>query len=177
MDRWISALRDRDDSIISSPRDLCASLSSFYSDIFSASLVDPHIQAELLENLSSPLSGDQSSLCEGHLSMEEVLSSLRGMARPKAPGLDGLPMDFYLKFWSVMGSDLVSVLNSCLNSGCLSFLSAVVHSCSDEFWPVLCGLGGPLLSSVQSSINVNGNISPFFILLHVVILVGLVWPL
>ena len=119
MDRWISALRDRDDSIISSPRDLCASLSSFYSDIFSASLVDPHIQAELLENLSSPLSGDQSSLCEGHLSMEEVLSSLCGMARPKAPGLDGLPMDFYLKFWSVMGSDLVSVLNSCLNSGCL----------------------------------------------------------
>ena len=74
MDRWISALRDRDDSIISSPRDLCASLSSFYSDICSASLVDPHIQAELLENLSSPLSGDQSSLCEGHLSMEEVLS-------------------------------------------------------------------------------------------------------
>ena len=106
-------------TIISSPHDLCASLSSFYSDLFSASLVDPHIQADLLENLSSPLSGDQSSLCEGHLSVEEVLSSLRGMARPKAPGLDGLPMDFYLKFWSVMGSDLVSVLNSCLNSGCL----------------------------------------------------------
>ena len=57
------------------------------------------------------------------------------------------------------------------------FLRAVVHSCSDRFWPVLCGLGGPLLSSVESSINVNGNISPFFHLLHVVILVGLVWPL
>lgn len=77
-------MRDRDDSVVSSPHDFCASLSSFYSDLFSTSLVDPHIQADLLENLSSSLSDDQSSLCEGHLSVDEVLSSLRGIARPKA---------------------------------------------------------------------------------------------
>ena len=58
---WIG-MRDRDDSIVSSPHDFCASLSSFYSDLFSTSLVDPHIQADLLENLSSSLSDDQSSL-------------------------------------------------------------------------------------------------------------------
>ena len=34
--------------------------------------------------------------------------------------IDGLPMEFYLKFWKVLGDDLVSVLNSCLDSGCLS---------------------------------------------------------
>jgi len=39
------------------------------------------------------------------------------MARRKAPGLDGLPMEFYLKFWNVLSNDLVSVLNSCLDSG------------------------------------------------------------
>ena len=54
------------------------------------------------------------------MSVEEVLFALRGMARRKAPGLDGLPMEFYLKFWSVLGSDLVSVLNSSFDSGCLS---------------------------------------------------------
>ena len=52
--------------------------------------------------------------------MEEVLVALRGMARRKAPGLDGLPMEFYLKFWSILDSDLVSVLNSSFDSGCLS---------------------------------------------------------
>ena len=61
-DRWISALRDRDGSIVSSPPDLCTSLSSFYSDLFSASSVDPHVQADLQENLSSSLSGSQSFL-------------------------------------------------------------------------------------------------------------------
>ena len=119
-DRWISALRDEDDSIVSSPRDLCTSLSSFFSGLFSASPVDPRIQTDLLGNLSSSLPDDQSSLGEGHLSVEEVLVALRGMARRKAPGLDGLPMEFYLKFWSVLGSDLVAVLNSSFDSGCLS---------------------------------------------------------
>ena len=61
------------------------------------------------------------------MSVEEVLFALCGMARRKAPGLDGLPMEFYLKFWSVLGSDLVSVLNSSFDSGCLSLsLSAEV---------------------------------------------------
>ena len=119
-DRWISALRDGDGSVVSSPLDLCASLSSFYSDLFSASSVDPQVQADLLGNLPSSLSGGQSSLCEGHLTVDEVLSALRGMARRKAPGLDGLPMEFYLKFWPVLGADLVSVLNSCFDSGSLS---------------------------------------------------------
>ena len=42
------------------------------------------------------------------------------MARRKAPGLDSLPVEFYVKFWDVLGPDLVSVLNSCLDSGSLA---------------------------------------------------------
>ena len=42
------------------------------------------------------------------------------MARGKAPGCDGLPMEFYLKFWDVLGNDLVLVLNSAYRLGSLS---------------------------------------------------------
>ena len=35
------------------------------------------------------------------------------------PG-DGLPMEFYLAFWDLLGADLVEVLNSCYRSGRLS---------------------------------------------------------
>ena len=61
-----------------------------------------------------------SALCEGHLTDAECLAALQGMARCKAPGLDGFPMKFYLKFWPILGSDLVNVLNSCFDTGCLS---------------------------------------------------------
>ena len=42
------------------------------------------------------------------------------MARRRAPGTDGLPMEFYVRFWEVFGQDLVDVLNACYAFASLS---------------------------------------------------------
>lgn len=42
------------------------------------------------------------------------------MAKNKTPGLDGFQAEFYLAFWSVLGSDLVDVLNCAFRVGFLS---------------------------------------------------------
>ena len=68
-------------------------LRSFYLDLFTAVPC-----AELLSHISSVLPFDNSEACEGLLSQGECLAALQGMARGKAPGCDGLPMEFYLKF-------------------------------------------------------------------------------
>ena len=99
---------------------MCASFAAFYTSLFSANPTDPVIRASLLNNVSSSLSPAMAALCEGHLTVAECLTALQGMARRKAPGLDGLPMEFYVKFWPVLGSDLVNVLILCFDSGCLS---------------------------------------------------------
>ena len=88
--------------------------------MFSAEPTDHSICTSLLGNISASLSSDETALCEGLLTVDECFTALQDMARRKAPGLDGFPMKFYLKFWHVLGSDLVNVLNSCFNSGCLS---------------------------------------------------------
>ena len=119
-DRWVSALRKDDGSIVASPDDLCRSFSSFYIDLFTAANTDPSAQAKMLGNLSSVLPPAEASVCDGHLSVEECFAALQGMASRKAPGLDGLPMEFYVKFWGVLGKDLVAVLDSCFDAGCLS---------------------------------------------------------
>ena len=103
-----------------SPDDLCQSFASFYSSLFSAESIDVAAQESLLNNVESSLPSDQSESCEGLLTVEECLEALTGMARRKAPGLDGLPAKFYLKFWSVLGQDLVQVLNSCYRAGSLT---------------------------------------------------------
>ena len=120
VDRWISAIRSPSGCIVSDPHDLCDSFSAFYSDLFTASPVDSLAQQSLLSNLSAALSRDQADLCEGYLGVEECRGALMGMARNKAPGSDGLPMEFYVKFWDVIGSDLVTVLNSCFDAGFLA---------------------------------------------------------
>ena len=101
-DRWISALRKDDGSIVSSPVDLCSCLSDFYLSLFSTETTDSAVRSSL------------------HPQVEECHTALQGMATSKAPGSDGLPMEFYLKFWNVLGADLVAVLNSCFDYGSLS---------------------------------------------------------
>ena len=119
-DRLVSALRLEDESIVNSADDLVDVFANFYSSLFTAEEVDCAAQEELLSKVSVSLSSEQSEVCEGALSVEECFSSLKGMAHRKAPGNDGLPMEFYVKFWSVLGADLVRVLNFCFTNRRLS---------------------------------------------------------
>ena len=109
----MSALRQDDVSIVNSAPDLVDCFANFYSALFSAEDVDRVSQEELLSKLSARLSADQKEVCEGALSVDECFSALKGMAHRKAPGNDGLPMEFYVNFWPVLGADLMRVLNSC----------------------------------------------------------------
>ena len=79
-------------------------LSSFYSSLFSSEDTIPSAQAVLLNNLETSLPPEQSGLCDGPLSLSACHSCLLGMALRKAPGCDGLPVEFYLKFWDVLGA-------------------------------------------------------------------------
>lgn len=118
-DRAISAIRSADDTVVTSPDGLCAAFRAFYVDLFTPVPVDSAVQTELLSHVPV-LSASNSATCEGPLSLEECFSALSGMARGKAPGCDGLPMEFFLKFWNLLGQDLVNVLNFSFQSGHLS---------------------------------------------------------
>ena len=109
-DNNISALRANDGTLVADKDGLCDVFHSFYSDLFSAAPCDSNACAVLLSNISSVLPFDDSEVCKGLLSQKECFVALQGMAHCKAPGCDGLPMEFYLKFWHVLGFDLVCVL-------------------------------------------------------------------
>ena len=73
-------------------------------------------QDELLSHLWSLLPSDSCDACEGLFTVGECFAALQRMAF----GSDGLPMEFYLRFWEVLGRDLVEVLKSSYHSGSLS---------------------------------------------------------
>ena len=113
-------MRNDDGQIVGSPEGLCSSFSTFYLSVFPAEPTDPIAQESLLSNVESSLLPAQSESCEGLLSVEECLEALSGMTKRKALGLDGLPAEFYLKLWHVLGQDLVDVLNFCYVAGSLT---------------------------------------------------------
>lgn len=118
---WMSAMRNPDGAIVADVPSICDSWVSFYSGLFCACPTDVGVQNDLLDQLLSVVPPSQAPLCEGRLTVEEVHKALLGMARGKSPGSDGLPAEFYLACWEILGPDLVEVLNASFVSGTLPF--------------------------------------------------------
>ena len=117
---WISAIRNSDDVVFSKMDEICSVWRSFYLGLFSAEETDAVTATGLLDNLDSFLTLKQAASCYGPLSVAEVLTALNGMSRNKTPGSDGLPVEFYIKFWHVIDSDLTEVFNNAYDSESLS---------------------------------------------------------
>ena len=63
------------------------------------------------EVISTSLTDEEQTLCEGALTQKECLEALKKMESDKTPGTDGLPADFYKVFWKDISSFLISALN------------------------------------------------------------------
>ncbi len=104
----------------------CTLLRNFYSGdsqtgLFAARPVSPTAQAELLEALDMSLSPEAAAAAEGangdgSIPITELQDALRSMPRGKAPGLDGIPYEFYQRFWPTVGQELTAVLQDAFTS-------------------------------------------------------------
>ena len=86
----------------------------FYSSLFSEEPIDPVAQSHLFEHVTRRLSEAERESCEGLLSLNEASEALRLSNRNKTPGSDGLTVEFYSAFWSLLGPLLVDMFNESL---------------------------------------------------------------
>ena len=57
--------------------------------------------------------------CEGRFSNSECKLAITEMKKNKSPGLDGISIEFYEKFWPLIGNLLVEVFNDSYENGIL----------------------------------------------------------
>lgn len=88
----------------------------FYTKLFSEVPIDLDKQTDLLTSLTRKLSSDQSLLCEGDLTLAEITNAVKNLNSHKSPRPDGLPAEFYFKFWDLLGPYLVQVFNACFHN-------------------------------------------------------------
>ena len=107
-------LKDDNDGIMTTCR-------SFYKSLYNN---DANNQHNIMNYLSScdnnTLTDQQAQICEGQITMLECENAIIKMKRNKSPGLDGLPVEFYSKFWSLIKDIVIDVYNECFQEGELS---------------------------------------------------------
>lgn len=84
----------------------------FYTDLFRADSCDVDSAAELHQGFPQLGPGDQEALGLD-ITLDELTAAVSQMASGKAPGIDVLSSDFFKRFWTIMGQDLLDVFKGC----------------------------------------------------------------
>ena len=104
----ISEIRDGN-IVFTEPNDIMKCCREFYKHLYSEEPIDNNMVDKFLNDVNLPrLPPDIVEHCEGALSLEET-SSL--MKNTKTPGSDGLPAEFYKKFFHLFGRDFIDMIN------------------------------------------------------------------
>ena len=74
-----------------------------------------------MNSLNIPRLTDQQKLsCEGSITEEECIKALQSFQGNKTPGNDGLPIEFYSKFWEIISEPFANCVNEIFTRGEMS---------------------------------------------------------
>ncbi|KAK3527725.1 hypothetical protein QTP86_001577, partial [Hemibagrus guttatus] len=113
---YFEALKKSGD-LLSEPTEIHKQTVSFYSKLYSSERSGAQIVEESFLKDLPKLSEQVARELDRELTLAELHKALQGMENGRAPGIDGLPVEFYKAFWAVMGQDVLEVLNDSVNVG------------------------------------------------------------
>ncbi|KAL7825670.1 hypothetical protein SRHO_G00334080 [Serrasalmus rhombeus] len=115
--RFMHAVRSESGDLVSEPSEICQQTVSFFSKLFESEWASCRDVEERFFPLQARITQQSATLLDAELSLEELHEALHGMENGRAPGIDGLPVEFYKAFWSVLGQEVLEVLRVSVQEG------------------------------------------------------------
>lgn len=118
----INSLELEDGSIITETKSILSETTKFYKALYSSGGIQQEDVDDYLTNIniSQKLSDAEQQLCEGDITEKECHEAMKGMKLGKAPGDDGIPVEFYRAFWNVIKKPLIESYIYSFHEGKLS---------------------------------------------------------
>ena len=94
-------------------QDLLNIAADFYDNLYKSCNVNGNDISNYLQKVSniSKLSDEQCASIEGKISLHEAEIAVKGLKNNKSPGIDGIPAEFYKKFWHKIGNIIINSFN------------------------------------------------------------------
>jgi hypothetical protein len=110
-ERTIYGLRDTDGVLQTTPRGIAQTLTTHLLEKYDRIIVDNGSIHNLLESISSTQRASYKVAMGTPLEQEEIQHAIRAGGRRKAPGMDGLVKEFYVRNWNLIRADMTVILN------------------------------------------------------------------
>ena len=115
---------ENDDHIIVNQRTILEEIHSFYEVLYKKQQDGnnlENIMDNFLDSVEIPqLNNVDKDFLDKPISKQEIYETLTSMKHNKSPGLDGLPVEFYIVFWKDLSDMLLNSFNFSLQNGLMS---------------------------------------------------------
>ena len=81
----------------------------FYQRLYTQQQLDDDVQQDFFNQIHTTLPPDIADMLDAPITKQELRDTLTDMNRNRAPGIDGLPMEFLDTFWEEIGTDLQEI--------------------------------------------------------------------
>ena len=99
--------------ILTTPNDISTYISEYYQNIYQQSVVEEVKQEWLLNFVKKTIDDFDNENLTSYINEEEILNVIKSFSLNKSPGIDGLPIEFYLKFFNIIKQELGQIINNC----------------------------------------------------------------
>ena len=109
------------DGVITKDQDkIIKHVKDFYIKLYKNKGIDKNIAKGILNSTTAKCDDAAQRDLSKKISKEELFEALKGTEKNKSPGIDGIPYEFYIQFWEMIGEDLTEMINFCFKRGKLS---------------------------------------------------------
>ena len=103
------------DMILNNQEDISKYVTNYHRNMYSKTSTDEPMQQWFLSFIKTTISVDDNDELTQIITEDELFRILKTFSLNKSPGLDGLPIEFYLKFYVTMKPELCQIFNNSMS--------------------------------------------------------------
>ena len=90
-------------------------IEKYFDKLYTKEDFDEEYQDWFLNFVNNKLSDNEIRILESRVTNNEIFRAIKDMNINKAPGLDGIPIEFYLHYWDIIKNEFVIVVQNIIN--------------------------------------------------------------
>lgn len=111
---FMEEIKCEDGRIITMQKDIVNEIHRYFEDMYTAGHTNEDDCGELFSNFTSAITLDDNDTIVSELSKDDVLEIVRNSPTKKSAGPDGLPIEFYRRYWNLIGDKITVIVNEVL---------------------------------------------------------------
>ena len=91
-------------------------INKYYEKLYKNEPFDETLQNKFLDLINNKISDAEKETLETNVTEDEIYTAVKNLSTNKAPGIDGIPIEFYQKYWNIIKNEFVQIIKNITNS-------------------------------------------------------------